>query len=361
MIRRRFLALVGASALGGCAAPHVAAAGRFDQVTSSPPTDRAIEAFTSSPSLERGDQLALHVSSDHRDLAGEIRRIGWPKPTLVDRFRLRGAVKLADDGVWPVAIERSTATFPTGYYLVELRPVGAGGPVHYVPFVVRDRSSRASVVVQIPFFTYQAYNAWGGAGLYNFNSNDTPALSVRLDRPYDVFDGAGFCFYGDYQLATWLDRERVPVSYIASQDLHRSDDVLRGRRLFVSAFHDEYWSQAMRDRLAGFVAGGGNAAFFGANSIYWKVVINDQLLVCAKAGDTGRFRDLGQPESDLLGSWYDSYWFPYGRGAPWRARHTGHWFYADTGMADDDLIDGLVGYEWDQVPADGGPPGTIVL
>lgn len=365
MSRRRLLGvtalgLATAKVVSGCRVPPTGAE-RFASADESPPADRTIEAYTTTPSVETGDMLALHVSSLRRDLRVDIGRVGWPSPTLVQRRVVRAVSSHGTAlGDWPVTTEIDTTGFRDGLYLAELRPLGHERPVRYVPFVVRDPASIATVAVQVPFFTYQAYNAWGGASLYEFNSNGRRAGSVGLHRPYDVFDGAGFLFYGDYHLARWLDREGRDVTYLASRDLHADPGALRGRRLLVSAFHDEYWSQAMRDRLAGFIADGGSAAFFGANSVYWRVEIDGDQMRCEKEGGTGRFRDLGQPESELLGSWYDSHWSPYGRGAPWRAQHTDHWIYEGTGMSDGDTIEGLVGYEWDQLPA-GASPGAITL
>lgn len=364
MSRRRFLGLTatGVAVAGACSAcdGSLAAAERFAFANESPPADGAIEAYTTTPSVERGRILPLHVSSTRRNLRVEIRRVGWPAPTLADSRTVRDASVQGPGLPWPVTVEFDTTEFRDGLYFAEVRPTGQQLPVRYVPFVVRDPASVATVAVHVPFLTYQAYNAWGGASLYEFNSNGRRAASVGLHRPYDVFDGAGFLFYGDYQLAMWLDREGRDVTYLDSQDLDADPDVLRGRRLFVSAFHDEYWTETMRDRLVGFLATGGNAAFLGANSIYWRVEIDGDRMRCEKAGRTGRFRDVGQPESDLLGSWYDSHWFPYGRGAPWRALHTDHWIYVGTGMTDGDAIAGLIGYEWDQLSPH-APPGTTMV
>src|SRR5204862_3384598 len=41
--------------------------------------------------------------------------------------------------------------------------------------------------------------------------------------------------------------------------------------LVLSVGHDEYWSSAMRDNLEGFIAKGGNVAFFSGNTSFWQV------------------------------------------------------------------------------------------
>ena len=39
----------------------------------------------------------------------------------------------------------------------------------------------------------------------------------------------------------------------------------------LSVGHDEYWSWEMRDAVEGFVAAGGNVAFFSGNDASWQV------------------------------------------------------------------------------------------
>src|SRR6185437_3428264 len=52
----------------------------------------------------------------------------------------------------------------SGVYLIKLS-VGTNAE-SYIPLVVRNDSSNAAVLVDIPVNTYQAYNVWGGYSLY---------------------------------------------------------------------------------------------------------------------------------------------------------------------------------------------------
>jgi hypothetical protein len=241
----------------------------------------------------------------------------------------------------------------------------------FAPFVVRASGRVSRVVVNVPFTTYHAYNAWGGASMYEFNSPNGVATTLPIARPFDVFDGAGFMFYGDWQLARWLDRERYDVSYVTSYDLHSDPSVLDGARLFLTAFHDEYWSTPMRDRLDDFVAAGGNAAFLAANSIYWRIRLDDSTMTCHKATSveddahhdiTAQWRGslISRPERDLLGSEYEAYQFPYGFGYDWTVSDAAHWLYDGTGLTNGDTVSGLIGYEWDRT-SDPIPPGVRVI
>ena len=356
--RRTLLTGVAAATFGGASRVTRSRQGldRFWEVTSSPAADPAIEAYAFPASVSRGQPLHLHVASRYRRLSGLAARVGRTglEPAQVFDVTTSGSM---------TSVKIETGMFAAGLYLVALRPADGSDHVRFVPVTVRDDRNPASVIVHIPTATYQAYNAWGGASLYDFDSPGGAAEHVGMDRPYDAFDGAGFCFYGDYQMASWLDAEGVRADFIMSNDLHVSPSALRGRTLFVSAFHDEYWSQEMRNNLHRFIGSGGNAAFLGANNIYARITFDadGRTLSTAPKGTPRRFRDLGQPEDELLGSWYDAYRFPYGSGAAWEARNTNHWIYNGTGMNDGDRIDGLIGYEWDHARTENRSPHVTLL
>ncbi len=333
----------------------------------SPVYDRSFAAFAESLSLRAGDELVVRVRAESTfDL--RVERVGWdaggwsgPPTVAVESVRVERVDDTAPAHSWPVALRvRVTEAWRSGLYLAVVTDPRQRSRRRLAPFVVRA-AQPAAIVVGVPFTTYHAYNAWGGASMYHYNSPDGVATALPIARPFDVFDGAGFAFYGDWQLARWLDRERSDVSYVTSYDLHADPTVLDGARLFVSAFHDEYWSTPMRERLEQHVAGGANAAFLGANSIYWRVRLDRTTMTCHKAERfeddphreiTARWRSplIGKPEHELLGSWYEAYQFPYGKGHRWTVTDADHWLYAGTGLVDGASLPGLVGYEWDHAP-----------
>ena len=55
-------------------------------------------------------------------------------------------------------------------------------------------------------------------------------------------------------------------------------ELLDNYSLVLSVGHDEYWSAGMRDSLEGFIARGGNCAFFAGNAVCW----------CVRPEDDGR-------------------------------------------------------------------------
>jgi hypothetical protein len=145
-------------------------------------------------------------------------------------------------------------------------------------------------------------------------------------------------------------------------DLEHHPDVVEGYPLVVSVGHDEYWSWAMRDTLEGFIADGGNCAFFSGNTVCWQVRFEDhgRTMVSYKADwaldpvlgtdqehllttawASGR---LGRPENQLTGvSFSRGGYIRMGHAVPrasggytvWRPDH---WVYAGTGLKYGDLL-----------------------
>jgi hypothetical protein len=342
----------------------------FAEVTASPTYDQSSSAFAESPSLMPGSPLVVRARAPHR-VDVSILRAGEPTPIL----QLTGVdvtTKVQRATEWPVLLHiQRTETWASGLYVVVMRPTNGRGDLRFAPFVVRSKEPPVGVVVQVPFTTYQAYNGWGGGSLYSFNSPGGPASTLDLARPFDTFNGAGFLFYGDWQFARWLAAEQRQVTYVTSYDLHRDPELLSKASLFVSVFHDEYWSSPMRRHLEAFVGRGGNAAFFAANSIFWRIRLEDTTMTCYRAEQydrdpradiTAKWRSefIGEPEELLLGSRYDSYVLPYGRGFDWTVTTPDHWLYEGTRLGQGDVIPGLVGYEWDYAPDPTAKGLTIV-
>ncbi len=369
LTRRRFLqaaALGGAGALTATVWNRAGAAGpefgeyfdRYALATESTVTASDIAIWTATGSVELGEQLEIRTLAPSKRLDMWIHRVGGS----LDPVWLRTGSPTGQ-------VAGVVAGWPTGLYLISAVPSDGSEGVAFHPFVVTDRTSRAAITVQVPFATYQAYNAWtpqgmGPQSLYDFNSPGGRATSVSIDRPYDVFDGAGFLFYGDQQLATWLQREGLEVNYTSSRDTHHRPELLDDTRLFISNFHDEYWSAQMRDHLEARIAAGMNAAFLGANNVYWQVDLDGSDMACdkVKGGPQGTFRRIGRPESDLFGALFESYRHPYRlAAADWVVDGADHWAYAGTGLSNGDTIENLVGYEWDRVPGDQPADGVTIL
>jgi hypothetical protein len=350
-----------------------------------------IHGYPDQPSVNRGGVIRFQVSSDPAksptwDL--EVYRMGWYGGAGA---RLVHAAYGLPSQLQPVPPPDPTTgliapnwaasytlqtdpNWPSGVYLAKLVGRTASS---YVPFVVRADGAPADILYQVPITTWQAYNAWGGKSLYDYQSPGGRAYKVSFDRPYHEWGGAGLFFEGDYNAIRWLERQGYNVTYVTSLDVHTTPAIFQNRKVFVSFFHDEYWSKPMRDHLTAARDAGVHLAFFDSNNVYWQVRfepsasgVPNRVMVCYKdaaldpgqgALTTVQWRDppVNQPENALLGSMFESM-FDYGTSFPWVATNASHWIYAGTGLRDGDQIPGLVGYEYDKVWNNGRSPAGLV-
>jgi hypothetical protein len=280
-------------------------------------------------------------------------------------------------------------------------------------FVVRPAPGAppAPILYKLPLFTYQAYNtALGNTALGSTPLGSTPLgntplgvaagwclytvppraalprdvpVSVSVRRPgggtggmpWDAFNVDPFdptprqtFVHWDARFVAWLERAGYRVDYCTDLDLHRDAGLLDRHRLLVSAGHDEYWSDAMREHTERFVRSGGNVAFFGGNTCWWRIRFDDEHSF-ARVTTWSAPEGPDRPENLLTGVSFrnggerdrDDHPAPVG----YRVQHADHWVYAGTGVRDGDVFGGgaheyLVGYECDGAHFDrtrlaGGP------
>ncbi|HEX4196813.1 MAG TPA: N,N-dimethylformamidase beta subunit family domain-containing protein [Caulobacteraceae bacterium] len=267
--------------------------------------------------------------------------------------------------------------WPSGVYRADIAAAGAALGVY---FVVRPAPGKpkAPMVVQLPTTTMNAYNNWGGASLYGYNSPGGAVGAVSFARPQqpDAAWPRGYGFEPEWQtriaaFASWLEAAGYVADFITDNDLHEVPNLLDGYRLFVSIGHDEYWSTAMRDQFDRFVDAGGNAAIFGGNTCYWRIRLEpenpsssaSQLQICHRttgadphpdpAAHTVTWRETGYPENLSFGAgWAEGAGAWRGAAEPgaftvWRPDH---WAFEDTGLTIGDQFgnteaEPLLGYE----------------
>jgi N,N-dimethylformamidase beta subunit-like, C-terminal len=253
-------------------------------------------------------------------------------------------------------------------------------------FVLRPAASAtpAPILYKVPVLTYHAYNLIDGVAydpgaecghwcLYNTPEHDdlphpvpagvnlhrpgggtgaTPYDMVANPDPYDPTPRQTFQHW-DARFVGWLEQAGYEADYCTDVDLHRDGaGQLSPYRLMVSVGHDEYWSDAMRSALDEYVSAGGNAAFFGGNTCWWRVEFHDEL----RFSRTEYWHDAGRPENISIGVSFrnggerdrEDHPVPVG----YRVQHADHWLYANTGLRDGDEFGAapgeyLIGYECD--------------
>jgi hypothetical protein len=356
-----------------------------------------ISGYLSQASAAPGDRLSVHVDSAtafdiewyrlgwYRGHGGRLVRIDRGLPARPGLGPQRDPATGRAEAPWPASLELEIpADWPSGMYAAVLRPV-VGNP-GYAPVIVKRGSvAPAPVLFVSAAITWQAYNTWGGANLYDASMADSPEISrgrravqVSFDRPYALRQGAGYQQHWELQAVRWQEREARDVDYAADVDLELDPGVLAGRRLIVFAGHHEYWSRPMRTALEGAVAAGTNVLFLSSNEVYWQVRLEPspmgpaRRVTCYKSARLDPFalthpelttcrwreRPVNNPEAPLVGQMYGHI---VRRPGDWRAMNTDHWLYEGTGLRDGDRLVNLVGQEYDSYFPEFANPHTVLL
>jgi hypothetical protein len=311
-------------------------------------------------------------------------------------------VRFDKDWEWPtITIKPNTPELRSGAYVAVAYEVGPRGEpltdlgrrcsAHQAVFgwppdsdsmaliVARPRTPEASLAYVIPTATYHAYNSTGGGCFYGDPIHRThPATKVSLRRPggglgaqlgepgdpYDPKSPRQQFTHWDAKFIRWLRAANLACDFYTDLDLHRGAVLDPAKyRCVLSVGHHEYWSQKMRDQVAGFIASGGNLAVFSGNTCYRPIDFGSH--------DMKEMNRLGDSwpnfnESDLIGL---SYGYGGGKWGTWRrfrgwvecgrepigftVSQADHWVFNGTGLKNGQQFgaeDRLAGYEVDGVP-----------
>jgi hypothetical protein len=370
----------------GTVVPVPCPADRIELSNSGPPRQIGprIRGYAGTPSVEQGGRLQLHLSN-----VG-----GSPIPHVPIRIIRFSATEVAmhadfvDIPAQPIPAERAWENnrwdscyavdvgfeWPSGIYAARV------GKDHDdtidLHFIVKSSApgSGSRIVVQMPTTTINAYNNWGGASLYDYNSRPQRASAVSFGRPQQAdpawSGGYGFEKEWEYRLKAfvqWLEIAGYTADFISNTDLHDGYP-LNAYRLFVSVGHDEYWTQEMRRNFDNFIAAGGNAAVFGGNTCYWQIRLEQEIevktcrqQVCFKEAaqdpfpdprrKTVTWRTAGYPENVSFGAgFYAGAWRGSREFGAYKVCRPHHWVFSRTGLARDDKFghtpeEELLGYE----------------
>ncbi len=359
-----------------------------------------IEGFVDKVSLENGDILTLYVNTSAPQYYAEIYRMGYYQglgARLIHRTpKLKGQIQPAPTftpGInmtechWnPSRRFGIDDTYVPGYYLIKL--VSSQGAERYVPFMVRDDSSKAAIVVQSSVATWQAYNLWGGYSLYG--GLPTGALEYRsrvvsFDRPYGPnldAGGSGDFIGNEYPFVYLVERLGLDVTYWTDVDFHIRPNLLTNHKVLVSLGHDEYWSMPMRLGAQSALAKGVNLMFLGANACYRQIRLESSHIgpyrheICYKdaAADPEMRTDPSLAtgvswatdpvpwfESNMIGIMYQAFQPDGSSPAPMVIKDASSWIFEGTGLKNNASIPGVVGSEFDAYEPSEAPRNVNLL
>jgi hypothetical protein len=347
-----------------------------------------VRGYADATSINREGTLTLFTSTEASSYTAQAYRIGyygalggrliWESGELAGVEQGAAEVTTSTgmrEARWEPSIELPVARdWPPGNYIVKL--TSSDGGESYVPFMIRDDESPAPLIVQSSVTTWQAYNEWGGASLYFGPDGDGArrAKVVSFDRPY-YRSGAGEFFGREFELVTHIERLGLDVTYWTDIDLHEQPELVKNYRGVITQGHDEYYSTTMRYGLEDARDAGVNLAFFGANCAYRKIRLEDspvgpnrrEVNYRVSADDplygeddeqvTSEWRNGPDPdpESSLIGNYYEANPVE----ADMVVGDPTHWVWADTGVEEGTVLEGVVGNEYDRVTLEVPTPDNI--
>lgn len=328
-------------------------------------------AFADHTSVLPGQSFGLYVSCRAHAFTVTALRAGyyngagaravWTSGTTPCGVQHRAVVDTATgmaSAPWTRSLEVTATDWPEGMYV--LKVVSNDANATYVDLVVRSASTAGRVVLLSSTQTFQAYNEWGGANLYRGAKGfRTRARVVTYDRPQTWGYGSGKFLEYEAPLLLRAEKLGLPLAYLADTDLSAQAGILRGALSIISGGHSEYWTQAQRDAVMAARSSGANLLFFGANSSYWRARLSRSVLGAdrvmtvykvasedpLKAHPSIRFRDLGQPDADLIGATYNC--FP--AHGTFTVSKPESFVFRGTGVHNGSTFAGIIGPEVDQL------------
>ena len=279
-----------------------------------------------------------------------------PQDNLMSGRTVEGPIAVKPDALLDVHVGK----WPSGVYFARLD--SADGRAGFAPFILRPRRFGTSrVAVVLPTNTWQAYNfrdsdhdgvgdTWYASPRIDRVDVTRPFLDNGVPRTYRSYD-AGFL--------EWFDRVPRAADFFTDADLDRGPSggqLARMYDLIVFPGHEEYVTEREYDSIIAYRNAGENLLFLSADNFFRRVLREGRWLVRVQ-----RWRDVGRPESALVGAQYLNWFqnrFP-NRPFVVVGEQRAPWLFAGTGLQNGSSF-GRYGIEVDaRTPS--SPPGTEVL
>ncbi|MEO9223620.1 MAG: N,N-dimethylformamidase beta subunit family domain-containing protein [Acidimicrobiales bacterium] len=342
-----------------------------------------IRGFASRTSVNAGEPFDLYVTTNAATWSATAYRMGfyggkggrevWRSPQLKGTVqpgpRTDPATNMRD-APWTKSLTVEPATWPPGSYLFKL--TSDDGGQSQIPIVIRNDTHLAPVHIQHDVTTWQAYNQWGGASLYEGAKGRSTWVS--FDRPYDL-SGSGNFLGGVHEITALVESLGLDVTYSTSLDTHAQPALVAKHKVWISPAHDEYWSLEMRNGVQAARDAGVNLMFLGANCMFRRIRLQDSPIGPNRhqinyriasldplngkdpARVTTSWRDPPDPmpESEILGNFYESN--PVKGDMVISAPDA--WMFAGTGVHQGTVWPGVIGNEYDRVTLEVTTPANI--
>ncbi len=326
-----------------------------------------IQGFASNFSSNEDSVINFKVKTDATSYRLDIYRLGYyggmgarkietvrplvSLPQIQPDCLTEGTTGLVDCGNWETSIIwQPPLDLVSGVYIAKLvREDNIKGFSH-IYFVIRDDNGNSDILFQTSDTTWQAYNNYGGASLYENTRFTLPygrAVKVSYNRPLNTrletypSGMMSFLFHNEYPMIRWLESNGYDVSYFAGVDSASKGSEILKHKAFISVGHDEYWSGEQRANVEAARNNGVNLAFFSGNEVFWKsrweksidsAKSDFKTLVVYKETHSGSKVD---PSALWTGTWRDPRFSPPADGGKPENNLTGTIFMVNAGKSED--------------------------
>jgi hypothetical protein len=353
-----------------------------------------LRAYPREPTVDAGGTLVLHVATGAPRFRVRLERWSGRCEVVLEAGPFAGedapAGRAGAPWDWPRVAIPLPATLRAGAYVARCIPQGDAFPVRDdtpdarwgTALVVVRAPSPARVLVNLPLFTYHAYNVAhvdGTLGVAEGECLYSGVRTVTIHRPgggtgghpwdevnQDVYDrGSPRQTFAHWDLPAlrWFARSGIAVDVCTDLDLHYGEVDLARYALLCSFGHDEYWTRMKRGRVERFLEDGGNLAFFGANTCWFRVRYDEATRSITR---DGKWSD-DEPEDALTGLSFrrgGGKWIGERPPTGYRLVSCGHPLLRETGVRGGELIGAgarVTGYECDGIDPSHAPQDLVVL
>ncbi|MFM8331470.1 MAG: N,N-dimethylformamidase beta subunit family domain-containing protein, partial [Candidatus Methylumidiphilus sp.] len=349
---------------------------------------KEVWAYVDKHSIAPGESFYLMVStipgSEARLGSIAVARIGrsekkylWHSPKITLKAEDISATAFAIGAGWSSTLKiEETKEWKSGYYAIDFIKEDNSVIPDIAYIIVINPRMDADILIKFGTNTYQAYNRWGGASLYDEGGKGKAGHIVSFDRPTPPD------FYRwDYYLVKWIEElaqnYKFTVDYATNFDIHSNRRFMEKYPLVIISGHDEYWSHeeyvSTYERI---FKTGKNTMLFGGNIGYYNVRYSDvnstsenlgRQLISYKskfdpialrpAGDnkelhTNRFDAIGLNNRNVFGLEYSGWFQPQTASRPGFEAYSyspPELAFLKLPYAKGEAIGKLIGYEWDSV------------
>jgi hypothetical protein len=228
-----------------------------------------IQGYATDISINVGETISFKVRTDAPAYRLDIYRLGYyggigarKITTVVPSIALprlqppciSDSADLANCADWNASVFwQVPTTAVSGIYIGRLVRSDTSG-ASYIPFVIREDTSRSEVLFQTSDEAWQVRNSYHSPSpgeLTGTFSLTHPASRVNYDHPFHATDAALLeeFFHTEYPTVRWLEANGLDVSYFTSVDAGRRGELILNHKMYLSAGDDEYASQAIRQNM----------------------------------------------------------------------------------------------------------------